>query len=228
MLFSWKKCARLLGAAVCAVAFTTAVTTAEAAAFQVGDQGVEIAEFQGVLAGMGYDVTADGDFGPATVEAIKDFQKKQGMEVDGMVGQATYSLLMGGRQMPEVSRGNNYVARRIVQSAIQYVGVPYVFGGSSPYGFDCSGYVQYVFANCGMSLPRAADDQYEVGVPLEQRELRTGDLVYFSTYAYGASHVGIYLDDGRFIHASSSRGVVIDSLYDGYWVETYIGARRVL
>lgn len=228
MLFSWKKCARLLGAAVCAAAFTTMADAAEAAAFQVGDQGVEIAEFQGVLAGMGYDVTADGDFGPATVEAIKDFQKKQGMEVDGMVGQATYSLLMGGRQMPEVSRGNNYVARRIVQSAIQYVGVPYVFGGASPYGFDCSGYVQYVFANCGMSLPLAADDQYEVGVPLERRELRTGDLVYFSTYAYGASHVGIYLDDGRFIHASSSRGVVIDSLYDDYWVETYIGARRVL
>ena len=228
MFFSWKKCASLLGATVCAVSFAGFAPAAEASAFQVGDQGVEIAEFQGVLVGLGYDVVADGDYGPATVEAVKDFQRKCGMEADGMVGQATYAMLMGGRQMPEVSRGNNYVSRRIVQSAIQYIGVPYVFGGTSPYGFDCSGYVQYVFANCGMSLPRAADDQYEIGIPLEQPELRTGDLVYFSTYTYGASHVGIYLEDGRFIHASSSRGVTIDSLYDDYWVETYIGARRVL
>ena len=111
---------------------------------------------------------------------------------------------------------------------MKYIGVPYVFGGTTPYGFDCSGYVQYVFANAGVYLSRTADSQYEEGYPVSTDELRAGDLVFFSTYTYGASHVGIYLGDGEFINASSSRGVSIASLFDGYWGSCYIGARRVL
>ena len=200
---------------------------ANASALRVGDQGSEVAEIQGQLASLGYDVVADGDFGPATAEAIKSFQASRGLEADGLVGPGTYSALMG-RSMPEISRGSNYISRRVVASSMAYIGVPYVFGGTTPSGFDCSGYVRYVFAGAGIYLPRTADAQYEVGMPVSRGELVPGDLVFFSTYEYGPSHVGIYLGDGSFINASSSRGVAIDSLYSGYWGSCYIGARRVL
>lgn len=202
-------------------------TVAFASAFRIGDQGSEVAEIQGQLASLGYDVAADGDFGPATAEAIKSFQSSRGLDADGLVGPTTYAALMG-RSMPEVSRGSNYISRRVIANSMNYIGVPYVFGGTSPSGFDCSGYVRYVFANAGIYLPRTADAQYEVGTPISRAELVPGDLVFFSTYEYGPSHVGIYLGDGNFINASSSRGVAIDSLHSGYWGSCYIGARRVL
>ena len=202
-------------------------TTLAAQAYRVGDQGSDIAEIQGKLVLLGYDVMADGDFGPATVEAIKAFQKANGIHADGLIGPATYAALLG-RDMPDISRSSNYVARRIVSAAMDYMGVPYVFGGTTPYGFDCSGYVQYVFANAGISLPRTADVQYEEGTPISTSELVAGDLVFFSTYTYGASHVGIYLGDNQFIHASSSCGVTISSLGEAYYSSRYIGARRIL
>ena len=198
-----------------------------ASAFRVGDQGSDVAEIQGQLASLGYDVAADGDFGPATAEAVKAFQISRGLDADGLVGPSTYSALLG-KSMPEVSRGSSALGRRIVASSMQYLGVPYVFGGTTPNGFDCSGYVRYVFANAGIYLPRTADAQYECGYPVSTAELVPGDLVFFSTYEAWASHVGIYLGDGNFINASSSRGVSIASLYSSYWGSCYIGARRVM
>lgn len=208
---------------VCVCSFSVV----SASAFRVGDQGSEVAEIQGELSSLGYDVSADGDFGPATAEAVKAFQESIGLEADGLVGETTYSALMG-KSMPEISRGSNYISRRIVQTSMEYIGVPYVFGGTTPSGFDCSGYVRYVFANAGIYLPRMADEQYEMGMPVSTDELVAGDLVFFTTYTYGASHVGIYLGEGNFINASSSRGVAIDSLYSSYWGSCYIGARRVV
>ena len=207
--------------------FVCVFSVCNATAFRMGDQGSEVAEIQGQLANLGYDVAADGDFGPATVAAVKMFQSNQGLEADGLVGPSTYSALMG-REMPQVSRSFNSISRRIIAHSMNYIGVPYVFGGTSPSGFDCSGYVRFVFANAGIYLPRTADAQYEVGMPVSRGELIPGDLVFFSTYDYGASHVGIYLGDGSFINASSSRGVAVDSLYSGYWGSCYIGARRVI
>ena len=196
-------------------------------AFRMGDQGAEIAEIQGQLLQLGYDVVADGDFGPATADAIKSFQQSRGIQADGLIGPATYQALLG-RAMPEISRGSNYINRRIIQNAMQYMGVPYLFGGTTPAAFDCSGYVQYVFRNAGISLPRTADVQYEVGTPVSTAELIPGDVVFFTTYTYGASHVGIYLGDSNFIHASSSRGVTISSLNEAYYSARYIGARRMI
>ena len=207
--------------------FVCCFAVCNASAFRMGDQGSEVAEIQGQLASLGYDVAADGDFGPATVEAVKSFQSSHGLNADGLVGPSTYSALMG-REMPQVSRSFNSVSRRIVANSMNYIGVPYVFGGTGPSGFDCSGYVRYVFASAGIYLPRTADAQYEVGMPVSRGELIPGDLVFFSTYDYGASHVGIYLGDGAFINASSSRGVAIDNLDGGYWGACYIGARRIL
>ncbi|WP_040637512.1 NlpC/P60 family protein [Mitsuokella sp. oral taxon 131] len=198
-----------------------------ASAFRVGDEGSDVAEIQGQLASLGYDVAADGAFGPATAEAVKAFQASQGLEADGLVGPSTYAALLG-KSMPEISRGSNYIARRVVSDSMNYLGVPYVFGGTTPSGFDCSGYVRYVFANAGIYLPRTADAQYECGYPVSTSELQAGDLVFFSTYDVGPSHVGIYLGDGEFINASSSQGVSIASIYSSYWGSCYIGARRVM
>ncbi len=201
--------------------------TALAAEFRMGDEGSEIAELQGQLIELGYDLVADGAFGPAMADAVKAFQASQGIKPDGMIGPATYAALLG-RDMPDISRGSNIISRRIISGALQYLGVPYVFGGTTPYGFDCSGYVQYVFAKAGISLPRTADVQYEVGTPISSAELIPGDVVFFTTYTYGASHVGIYLGEGNFVHASSSSGVTVSSLNSAYWSTHYIGSRRII
>jgi cell wall-associated NlpC family hydrolase len=107
------------------------------------------------------------------------------------------------------------------------LGVPYVFGGMSPGGFDCSGFVCYVFRQAGISLPRMADLQFDAVKHVSRSNLQTGDLVFFQTYAPGASHVGIYVGDGKFIHASSSRGISVAEVFTGYWGARYLGAGRV-
>ena len=198
-----------------------------ASAFRIGDQGSDVVAIQSQLVSLGYDVEADGDFGPATAEAVKEFQRTKGIQADGFVGDTTYKALLG-REMPVVQHSSNYISRSIIQTSMNYIGVPYVFGGTTPNGFDCSGYVRYVFSNAGIYLPRMADEQYAVGSYVSMNELTAGDLVFFSTYEAGPSHVGIYLGNGNFINASSSRGVAIDSLNSSYWESCYIGARRIM
>ena len=117
------------------------------------------------------------------------------------------------------------IAMSLTRSAMRFIGTPYVFGGTSPSGFDCSGYTQHVFAMLGISLPRTADAQFYAGHPTVGG-LTTGDLVFFQTYEPGPSHVGIYLGGGRFIH-SSSHGVMISALAQSYWASRYLGAKRV-
>jgi cell wall-associated NlpC family hydrolase len=119
------------------------------------------------------------------------------------------------------------MARGIAQSALRFIGVPYVFGGTSTGGFDCSGYTQHVFAMMGLHIPRTADAQYYAGSRVTKSNMVPGDLVFFQTYEPGPSHVGIYLGNGRFVHASSSHGVMVSSLSDSYWSVRYLGAKRL-
>ncbi len=118
------------------------------------------------------------------------------------------------------------IAQRLTSSALRFLGVPYVFGGTTAAGFDCSGFVQHVFATLGVDLPRTADAQYDVGKPAVGGP-RPGDLVFFDTYG-GVSHVGIYLGRGEFVHASSSHGVMVSHLSDSYWAARYVGAKRFM
>ncbi len=116
----------------------------------------------------------------------------------------------------------------VIRSANGFMGTPYVMGGTTARGIDCSGFTQRVFAMNGIRLPRTADVQFNAGVGVGRGQEQPGDLVFFETYLPGPSHVGIYLGDGKFIHASSSRGVCVSSLREDYYRRTYIGSRRVL
>jgi cell wall-associated NlpC family hydrolase len=116
----------------------------------------------------------------------------------------------------------------VVTAALEFRGVPYRNGGSDPSGFDCSGLVQYVFARFGTTLPREARDQYRIGKSVDLDDVEAGDLLFFETIGSGASHVGIVIGGGEFVHAPSSRGVVRVERYDGsYWARRFVGARRV-
>lgn len=118
----------------------------------------------------------------------------------------------------------------IVAKAKEYLGVPYVWGGSSPSGFDCSGFTQYVMRACGYSIYRTATDQLENGYAVSYSDLQPGDLVFFErTYNTDApaSHVGIYVGGGEFIHAGGSY-VKISSLSSDYYASRYVGARRIV
>ncbi|SDJ17895.1 C40 family peptidase [Salimicrobium halophilum] len=110
----------------------------------------------------------------------------------------------------------------------QYIGVPYVFGGTTPSGFDCSGFTQYVFGKMGISIPRDTLSQYDTGQSVSRSNLQEGDLVFFkNTYRRGISHVGIYAGNNKFYNATSSRGIQLVSLSNPYWGPKYAGAKRV-
>ncbi|WP_156415915.1 SH3 domain-containing C40 family peptidase [Chthonomonas calidirosea] len=119
----------------------------------------------------------------------------------------------------------------LVRSALAYRGTPYVYGGSGRGGFDCSGFVRYLYLKRGIDLPHNAAEQFHMGKPVSRKDLKPGDLVFFHTVTPGISHVGMYIGNGRFIHASSRRGgggVRIDSLDESYYAHAYRGARRII
>ena len=119
-------------------------------------------------------------------------------------------------------------ADQIVASAKKYLGYPYVYGGESPSGFDCSGFMYYLYGKYGYKLNRGATSQLSNGRKVSKSELRPGDLVFFGS-GNTASHVGMYIGGGNFIHAENSgTGVVISSLVEGYYVGRYLTARRIV
>ena len=119
----------------------------------------------------------------------------------------------------------------IVDYAKLYLGTPYAYGGNTPSGFDCSGYVQYVMSNFGITMPRSSTEQYSIGVKVDKSQLMPGDLVFFdySPNSNQLSHVGIYVGDGNFIHSPvPGQAVKISPLNTGYFSYYYYGATRVL
>ncbi|MEK6583641.1 MAG: LysM peptidoglycan-binding domain-containing protein, partial [Nitrospirota bacterium] len=116
----------------------------------------------------------------------------------------------------------------IVDTATEYLGVPYRFGGTTLAGIDCSAYVQMVYRYFSIELPRTAREQFKAGIKVSKKELKIGDLIFFRTYAKFPSHVGIYIGGGKMVHASSrSKKVTVTNINEPYYVKRYIGAVRL-
>lgn len=133
---------------------------------------------------------------------------------------------------PEVTRPPEAASRfepaAVVETAMGFRGVPYRNGGTDPSGFDCSGFVQYVFAQHGLALPREVQQQYTFGETIDLKDAGTGDLIYFSTVGPGATHVGLVVDTDQFVHAPSSTGVVrVERFSVRYWSERVVGVKRL-
>ena len=195
------------------------------AVLREGFTGPAVAAVQRLLG-----VTPDGDFGPITLAAVRRFQARHGRVVDGQVGTHTLAALRRGgagsvRHHPSAPpRRAEGVGARAVGIAERYLGVPYVWGGASPSGFDCSGLIMYVYAQLGIDLPHFAAAQFRDGRHVRMDQLRRGDLVFFDDL----NHVGIYIGGGRFIHAPHTGDHVrISSLSSGWYAENYDGATRV-
>ena len=195
--------------------------------YQVGDKGWKIKQAQQYLTKLGFDPGGtDGRFTKSTRKALRKFQKSSKLKETGNLDNATYEEL---RWRAEARfHGGNVASAKILKTAAQYRGVRYVFGGTTPSGFDCSGYVQFVFARHGIRLTRTADTQAREGKYVSRKALIPGDLVFFTTYEPGASHVGIYAGNNKFWNATSSRGIMLSDLTDSYWGPRYYTARRIL
>lgn len=122
------------------------------------------------------------------------------------------------------------VGESLIAYGKKFMGVPYVFGGTTPNGFDCSGFVQYIYKHAAnISLPRTTGEQYKVGTAIEKSDLQVGDLVFYAnTYKKGISHVGIYAGSNQVLSATSSKGITFISMNDSYWGPKYAGAKRIL
>ena len=143
------------------------------------------------------------------------------------------AALGGCASSPEVAeaprtRASDETALKAVGNAGQMIGKPYRYGGDTPAGFDCSGLVRYSYGRVGISMPRATPAQRSATTLISVRSLRPGDLLFFDQEGKKASHVGIYVGDGRFIHAPSTGGHVrTDSLSANFWKKHFVEARRV-
>ncbi|WP_079475201.1 C40 family peptidase [Marinococcus halophilus] len=173
-------------------------------------------------------------FGPKTLQAVKDFQSATGISSPagnyyGVAGPSTQSALMdydgSSSNDDELVGGlSTGTGSDIVSTAKQYLGTPYVWGGESPSGFDCSGFVNYVFDKHGKSMPRTVASIYRASTKISSPSV--GDIVFFDTRG-GASHAGIYMGDNKFIHAGASTGVTISSMNSSYWAPRYMGAGEI-
>jgi len=131
-----------------------------------------------------------------------------------------------------VSRATTRTPRRdaLVEEIRHFKGTPYVYGGSTPKGTDCSGFTMTVFKGFGVKLPHSAEKQFKMGKPISRRNLKMGDLVFFRRGSHGkVNHVGIYLWEGKMVHASSTYGVIVVRwVGNPYYEHRYAGARRII
>ena len=144
-------------------------------------------------------------------------------------GETPTAALPNGGAAPTGTRPVRTGGYEISGTALALRGTPYRDGGADRTGFDCSGFVWYVFAQHGVALPRTVSAQAGTGSKIDPADLRPGDLLFFATTSSGASHVGIAVGGDSFVHAPSSNGVVrVERLSAGYWAARFLGARRVI
>ena len=172
-------------------------------------------------------ITFDGGEGYISSSLLSDTRQETSRgsstsrtETNSSNGQSSTSSSAGSSTSTSSSRGSEVLAY-----AMKFVGYPYVYGGSSPSGFDCSGFTSYVYKHFGVSLSRTAAGQYSNGTAVSRANLQVGDLVMFGS---PINHVGIYAGGGRIVHAANpSRGVTTDTINSGYYNTHYVGARRI-
>lgn len=186
----------------------------------IGMRGTEVSQLQSDLKTLGYFTYPNitGYFGSITAQSVKDFQMAYGLHVDGIVGPLTQQSL-----------SHALIKKSIVDDSTQYLGIPYQWGGTTTAGFDCSGFVYYLYSTHGVSITRSTSTQmYTWGTSVEVDQLMPGDLVFYALTGTGqVSHVGLYLGNGQFISALSSKGIAIQSLTNSYWASHYVGAKRI-
>jgi len=205
------------------VATLTGGARIEVSAFRQGWFAVKSGDIEGFVSGDSLDLTLEKEAPKPVVKTPPKEEKKTEEKTKEDADSKTEDS-----SSPVVNGSGSDIA----SFAMQFVGVPYVYGGASPSGFDCSGFTRYVFAQFGVKLPHGATPQLNSGAEVSRDNLQPGDLVFFQgTYATSAaaSHCGIYIGDGQFIHSASSgnRGITISNLSDSYYSRHYLTARRV-
>jgi len=196
-----------------------------------GDSGDKVVELKKKLKNLDiYKAEINSTYDKAAVAAVLDFQKANALPQTGIVDSATLIKLntVADKKIADrASASRRLVNAKAVAYAKNYLGVPYKWGASSGKAFDCSGYVVYIMKRFNVNLERTASSQFNSGTKVDRDDLQAGDLVFFTTYKKGPSHVGMYIGDNKFIHASSGVDrVTINDLNMSYYKKRYLGARR--
>jgi peptidoglycan DL-endopeptidase LytF len=180
--------------------------------------GVEFAQKKLQTLGYYSVPTMTGNYDTSTTQAIKNFQSDYGISVTGTLNEAT-----------SIAIDHAVVKKALVSDSVNYSGVPYLWGGTTPSGFDCSGFVYYMFNQHGVNMARnTSGGLYSMGAPIARASLQPGDLVFFAVNTPGViSHVGFYMGDNQFISATTSKGIAAVSMDNTYWAKYYVGAKRV-
>ncbi|MFC4102863.1 C40 family peptidase [Paenibacillus xanthanilyticus] len=200
---------------------TSSTTTTTSTLLKVGSTGDAVIKLQTVLKQLGYFTypTITNYYGTVTRDAVMAFQLDYGLAADGMAGTMTQTAI-----------ARAVLKQSLLADSKTYIGVPYLWGGTTTAGFDCSGFVYFMFNKFGVTMPRyTSASLYTQGTAVAKTMLRPGDLVFFSIAGNGkVDHVGFYLGNGEFISALSSKGIYIQKMENNsYWTPRYLGARRV-